>query len=84
MTRSLLLRRLSGLLLMLGFVGGMCAAQVNTTGAGGKEIIGVVTDQQGAVLPDATVLLLGQAMRLQQTRSGPRGEFTFYNVAPGK
>jgi iron complex outermembrane receptor protein len=62
----------------------MCAAQANTTGAGGREIIGVVTDQQGAVLPDAAVFLLSQTVRLQQTRSGPKGEFTFYNVAPGE
>ena len=85
MTRKLLLCRLLVLVLVTGVFGELCIAQATNTAAAAKaEITGVVADQQGAVLPDATVLLLSQAVRLQQTRSGPRGEFTFYSVPAGK
>lgn len=50
----------------------------------GFEISGTVTDQQGAVLPDASVVLLRAAVRPQETKSGPSGGFAFHNVAPGE
>ena len=58
---------------------GACFAQSPSSGS---EITGIVTDQQGAVLPDATVSLLNRAVRTE-TRSGHDGEFAFHNVAPG-
>ena len=85
MIRTLSVSKLLALVLVVAFVAGLCVAQVSNASAGHSgEITGLVTDQQGAVLPDATVLLLRQAVRLQQTRSGPRGEFAFYSVARGE
>ena len=83
---NLLVRRVPGLawLAVLALLGGVCAAQVAVTGAGSSEITGVVTDQHGAVLPDATVFLLNQGVRVRQTRSGLSGEFAFHNVLSGE
>jgi iron complex outermembrane recepter protein len=84
MKRKLPVGKLLGALCLIIFLVELCAAQVASTPANGRaEIKGVVTDQQGAVLPDAAVVLLNHEVRLQQTRSGARGEFAFYNVAPG-
>jgi iron complex outermembrane recepter protein len=61
------------------------AAGFGQTVSSGSEITGVVVDQQGAVLPEATVILLSNAaVRLQQTQSGAGGEFAFHNVAQGR
>jgi len=84
---NLFVRRLPGLswLAVLAILGGMCTAQVaNSTGAGSGEVTGVVTDQHGAVLHDATLFLLNQGVRVQQTKSGPSGDFAFHNVLPGE
>jgi len=76
--------KLVGSLFLAGCIGGICVAQVaNTSATGRAEITGVITDQQGAVLPDAAVFLLRQEVRVQQTRSGSAGEFAFSGVAPG-
>lgn len=77
-------RLLVPILLMFVLIG-MSAAQIaSSAGAGSREITGTVTDQQGAVLPDAAIFLLSDAVRVQQTRSGPNGDFAFHNVAYGE
>ena len=74
-----------GVIIFVTLFAAMCSAQIpNSSRAGSGEIRGVVADQQGAVLPDAVVLLLKSGVRVQQIRSGPSGEFTFHNVAPGQ
>ena len=56
--------------------------QAPATGTMG--ISGQVVDQQGGVLPDATVILLNSAaVRLQQTKTGQNGAFAFRNLTPG-
>ena len=52
-------------------------------GAADGDISGTVSDQQGGVLPDATVILSNQAVRIRQTKTGPTGEFVFLDVPPG-
>jgi len=79
------LGRLLVLILLVSVLIGMSAAQVaGSAGAGSSGITGTVTDQQGAVLPDAAVFLLSDAVRIQQTRSGANGDFAFHNVAYGE
>jgi Carboxypeptidase regulatory-like domain len=79
------LGRLLALILLMSVLIGTSAAQVTgSVGAGSSEITGTVTHQQGAVLPNAAVFLLSDAMRIQQTRSGPNGEFVFHNVGSGQ
>src|SRR5579864_9461935 len=69
MTRKLLTCRLLVLVLVIVLFGECFAQATNTSAAAKAEITGVVADQQGAVLPDATVLLLSQAVRLQDRKS---------------
>jgi Carboxypeptidase regulatory-like domain len=80
------LGRLLALILLMSILIGMSAVKVTGSvgAAGSSEITGTVTDQQGALLPDAAVFLLSDAMRIQQTRSGPNGEFVFHNVGSGQ
>ncbi len=48
------------------------------------EVNGVVTDPQGAVVPEASVKLINQATRIETTRSAnAAGQFLFVNVQPG-
>jgi len=55
------------------------------TDSAGQTISGVLVDQQGAVLPESTVLLLnGAGVRIQRTRTGANGAFAFPDVAPGE
>jgi len=73
-------RGLARVMIVLAMLSATGAAQTTK----GFEISGTVTDQQGAVLPDASVVLLRAAVRLQETKSGPSGGFAFHNVAPGE
>jgi len=60
----------------------MCQAQ---QAAGTVRLAGQVVDQQGGVLPGATVILLNSAgaVRLQQTSTSQDGGFAFAGLAPG-
>ena len=56
-------------------------AQSSTTG----EVIGVVTDSNGAVVPNAAVTLSGpNLIRSQSTTSGADGQYRFSSVPPGR
>jgi hypothetical protein len=47
------------------------------------SIYGKVTDQQGGVLPGATITLTGATIGARTTTSGSAGEYRFLNLDPG-
>ena len=56
-------------------------AQTNTTGT----VDGVVTDPNGAVVPNASITLSGpNLIRPQTTTSGTDGTYRFTSVPPGR
>jgi iron complex outermembrane recepter protein len=69
------------LVLCLLFIGSGDAQEASREGT----INGKVVDQANGVLQDAAVILLNGAasVRLQQTKTGQDGAFTFENVPPG-
>lgn len=68
---------LAGLAIMPGLV----TAQTSTTGS----VEGVVTDSNGAVVPNASVLLSGPGLvRPQTATADANGNYRFFQVPPGK
>jgi len=56
-----------------------------SSGSATTTISGTVLDESGAVLPDVTVALLNTAaVRVQQTKTGQDGTFSFSNVPSGE
>jgi hypothetical protein len=73
--------RLAVLGLALGLalaLGSVASAQIST-----GNIYGKVTDEQGGVLPGATITLTGATIGARTTISGPNGDFRFLNLDPG-
>jgi hypothetical protein len=48
------------------------------------SVYGTVVDNTGAVLPGVAVTLSGENIATQETTSGPRGEFRFAELDPGR
>ncbi len=75
------LRTATGLMMVLLLVAGIAAAQSATAGA----ISGTVTDQTGAVVPNAKVTVTSNATNaVSETVAGVNGEFRVSNLSPGK
>ena len=74
-------RFLEAVLLLLFAVAAAIAQDVPHT----MRVIGLVNDQQGRVLPDATVILFDSAaVRQQQAKTDESGAFTFRNLTAGE
>jgi hemoglobin/transferrin/lactoferrin receptor protein len=59
-------------------------AAINVSAQTNGRVSGVVKDQNGAVIPNAQVVLLNKQTRVEvQTATNESGEFGFVNVAPG-
>jgi outer membrane receptor protein involved in Fe transport len=79
MSKNLSMRSILAVLALL-FISTMAFGQ-----AGSGSITGVVSDQNGAVIPNATVKLVSQAKGTEQTTTASGdGIFTFVNLDPGK
>src|SRR5215471_803753 len=69
-----------GLVMILSFAGPPARAQSTSSGT----VSGVVTDQQGAVVPGAEVTLTDVATNAtRKATSNDAGRYTFVNVSPG-
>lgn len=72
---------ISALIVMFSLAGGRAA---NASGPTPQTLNGEINDALGRPLADVRVELKGsQGKVVSQTRTGPRGEFSFANVTPG-
>ena len=65
----------------------LCCAASSVWGQTGSQgtVVGLVTDQSGAVVPDVTVTLIDTATKaVRTTTTNTAGRYTFVNVPPGK
>src|SRR5215471_4512454 len=61
----------------------LCSSWAQTGSQG--TVVGLVTDQSGAVVPDVTVTLTDMATKaIRATTTNTAGRYTFVNVPPGK
>jgi len=64
----------------------LCCAALSVWGQTGSQgtVVGLVTDQSGAVVPDVTVTLTDTATKaVRTTTTNTAGRYTFVNVPPG-
>jgi hypothetical protein len=65
----------------------LCCAAAPVWGQTGSQgtVVGLVTDQSGAVVPDVTVTITDLGTKaVRTTTTNPAGRYTFVNVPPGK
>jgi len=81
MSKAVKLLMAAFLLVGLATLPGTVTAQTSTTGS----VEGVVTDSNGAVVPNATVVLSGPGLvRPQTATADSNGNYRFLQVPPGK
>ncbi|MBV8770707.1 MAG: carboxypeptidase regulatory-like domain-containing protein, partial [Deltaproteobacteria bacterium] len=78
------LRRASFLVVCLGILLGLGASSAWAQATSASTVAGLVTDQQGAAVPDAQVQLIQTSTnRVQTTTTNKDGRYLFANVDPG-
>lgn len=68
----------------LNLLAGVGLAIALAAGAGcAQSISGIVYDPTGGIVPGARVMVMQDYVKMQETKSSPKGEFSFAGLSPG-